>query len=492
MKKIKTIILSAAAISLMVSCKDYLDINDNPNQALNATPQSILAGALSTTANNIYNTANSYGAWTVGYWGKSGDVNGYAPERTYNYTTSFYQGLWADIYDNLNDYKAVENAANKAGLSNHEAIALIMEAYNFQALIDQYGDVPYNDAFKGADVLTPKYDKAEDVYKTLIANLTKAVDLIKNNPSATVPKTEDIMFYDAGLKMSDLTKWVKFANTLKLRMLMRISGVPSLASFASSEIGKMGSVEGTYLSTDALVNPGYIQSASKQNPFWNRYNQTPTGTTSTEATYVRPTSYAIDQYELNNDPRIAKFYNKAGNNYVGVVLGGDPLPASGASSSFGPGIFKGYNASSVIMLAAESNFLQAEAISRGYLTGDAKDKYTKGIQASFLYLGLTLADANGYITANAGNPQVDFAAAANPIEIIIYQKYLALNSLESNEALSEYRRTGFPADVPLSVDPLRVGSGIPTRLLYPLSEISTNSANVPKATQWNKIFWDVN
>ena len=164
MRNTYKIFVLSALVSLGACKKDYLDINKDPNRILSATPVAVLPAAMTATAANVVNTYNSYGSWAVGYMAKSGQVNGYAPERTYNYTSNFYQGMWNSTYDNLNDYEfIIKQTAEDPNAKNLHAIANIMKAYNYQLLVDAYGDLPYTEALQGASVLTPKYDKAEDV-----------------------------------------------------------------------------------------------------------------------------------------------------------------------------------------------------------------------------------------------------------------------------------------------------------------------------------------
>jgi hypothetical protein len=145
------------------------------------------------------------------------------------------------------------------------------------------------------------------------------------------------------------------------------------------------------------------------------------------------------------------------------------------------------------MLAAESLFLQAEAVQRGFMAGDAQTLYQNGIVASFTYLGVpnAAAEATGYYGQAINN--VSFATSTDKIEAIITQKWISLAGVNGSEAWCEFRRTGFPI-VPLST---RAGSNPhPVRLLYPLSEYGTNADNVEAEgtiSQFtSKIFWDVN
>jgi hypothetical protein len=535
-------------------CEKFLDVNQNVNNPLTATPESILAQALKVTGDNFANNYTSYGNWVVGYWAKSGTVNGFPEERTYNYTSLYQQALWNNTYDNLYDYDLVEKGSVAQGRTNLAAIAKIMKVYNFQLLVDQYGDIPYTQALQGLSNVVPKYDKAEDIYKDLVAKLNEATATIAAIPaSERAVGTEDIMFGGT------MANWTRFANTLKLRLLLRQSGFAADGTGASQyEIAKLNGA--TFLTTDAQVQPGFIQSEGQQNPFYNRYGVVASGLASaTERNYVQPTNFIISQYKLNKgDSRLVRLYTAAtdpsvAGQYVGVVLGesNTKLLAFYSRIRLNGGLLKGFDAPVPLILAAESNFLQAEAKTRGLLTGGdaaAQTNYDAGITASFAYyyreapsrvggagdssafvtlpiytptaseiatltpaqLATRIRLASGkvarYRAANVGNPKVDWAAnpsANSKVEKIIYQKYLAMNGVESIEAWNEYRRTGIPRTSTTDATGVTQFASqesfatrpdkLPVRLLYPQTEIATNLGNIPTGINQytSKIFWDV-
>jgi hypothetical protein len=143
------------------------------------------------------------------------------------------------------------------------------------------------------------------------------------------------------------------------------------------------------------------------------------------------------------------------------------------------------------MLASESYFLQAEAVERGLMAGDAKTLYESGITQSYTYLGLTSSQASTYY--GQALEGVSYTTSSDKLGAILYQKWVALCNVSGLEAWNEFRRTGYP-DVPLST---RAGSNPhPVRLLYPQTEYSTNTDNVNEQGDINqftsKIFWDVN
>jgi len=536
MKKPFNLLVAAALTASATGCSSYLDINDNPNSPLTATPDAILATALTTTAANYTggqgatggDNYNSYGSWTAGYWARSGTVNGYTPERTYTYTTSFYSALFDNTYDNLNDYNIIQTQGTATGYPNHAAIARIMKAYNYLLLVDEYGDVPYTNALGGLGNIAPTYDKAADIYKDLLVQLVGAIADIntaaKAVPAARAVGSEDVVF--AG----NMKSWKQFANSLRLRILLRESqtGDATLNASVATQLAALqnetsAATADGFITADVVVQPGYLQSSGKQNPFYNRYGATAAGSAATERSYQLPTKYILAQYINNSDPRVSQLYSTApilANGtpptvgYVGADLGEkSPVLGSGLAGGsrfrLGGGLLKGYNAPTPLMLLSEHLFSKAEAETRNLFTGGdaaAKTDFNNGILASFNFFyrpatsGPTVASGvtqyNTYVAANPNNPLVNYDLATSngalgKQAVIIYQKYLALNTWGSIEAWDDYRRTAQPK-VPASLESTSPRADkLPTRLLYPQSEVSANSANIPAGiTQFTKIFWD--
>ena len=228
MKILFKVLFAAALTTAASSCQTFLDVNDNPNQATSVTPDAQLASALVTTAANYTGGVgngqnyNSYASFVAGYWGKSGTVSGFSEEQTYNYSSNYYQNLFNLTYDNLNDYDIIQRVGSTSGYPNHAAIARIMKVYNFLLLVDEYGDIPYTNALKGIGNTSPTYDKAEDIYKDFIVQLKGAVaDINAAGPDSRTVGAEDVVF------RGNMTNWKRFANSLRLRILLRESQVPS-------------------------------------------------------------------------------------------------------------------------------------------------------------------------------------------------------------------------------------------------------------------------
>ncbi|HEX8350166.1 MAG TPA: SusD/RagB family nutrient-binding outer membrane lipoprotein, partial [Hymenobacter sp.] len=208
MNKISKLLFAAALTSMASSCSDkFLDVNVNPNAATVVTPDQLLGNALTVTGAN-YTNYNAFANFAAGFWAKSNAVSGYTEERTYNFSSTYQQGLWNGTYDNLNDYNLIQTQGATSH-PNHAAIARIMKVYNFLLLVDEYGDIPYTQALLGKENITPKYDNAQDIYKDFIVQLKGAVTDINAATAALKPAAEDVVF---GGGTAGMDQWKRFAN----------------------------------------------------------------------------------------------------------------------------------------------------------------------------------------------------------------------------------------------------------------------------------------
>jgi hypothetical protein len=512
---------------LGTSCKKYLDINNNPNQATSATPELILPQALTYTA-NVANSYNTYGAETGLYAANAGGYGGFGESITYNYTTS-QTGIWASTYDNLEDYQAIlDKTEGQDAYDYFNGVARIMKAYEFQMLIDAFNDVPYTEALKGADKLNPVYTSGKEVYKDIASQLDTAI--AKINSGAAVPGVTPLEGADVVFG-GDMTQWKQFANTLKLRIIIRGDGKVDFANKTFSSDG--------FLTSDALVNPGFTRDNGKQNPAWNTWAYGYTGSAANKAWMPSQFIFGFyDGHSLTDSARGKAIYYRwpdsstqkdvTGINRLGVEdnsLTSSPTGSfwfsgtnrDGKSNGNQIGILKGPNAGYPLMLASESYFLQAEGKLKGLITtGDATDVlFDKGVVAAFKYtfqlpsgdLALEPDSISSlvakYKSDNVGSYLVNFSLAssdAQNLEAIITQKFIALNFVESHEAWNEYRRTHYPKINPSgngfqtfasSVSESTRPDKLPSRIMYPVSEGTYNSANVPKDISpfSSLIFW---
>ncbi len=507
MKRLLYINLIFATLLFSTGCKKgfLTDLAVNPNQPSQAPASLILPPILSGYASNVYFSASTIGLW-MGYYSISGGYSVTNNTETY-YVSAASPSNWDNLYSILKNTAYIEsNSANDPNGAYSEAVAKILKAYGFQILVDGYGNVPYSQAFQGSANFFPKYDDGQSIYDSSIAQLDNAINLIANAPSTTTTLgNNDIMF------QGDMTKWAEFANTLKLKYIIRESNIIS-ASDAQTEIAKTASTG--YLTDDALVNPGYLNSAGKQNPYWGTYGATPGGSLYSDGyKYLVGGGAAVTFFKGKNDRRLFYAYAPDGSDpsttaffetdtlyedYHGVYYGDrDAANAQKTAGTvgIGHGVMSGFDASVPLMTAAESYFLQSEAAFRGWTSGDAQGLYEDGITASFEYLYTSGGDSKAVADADAADYNSTSAGTVS-IENIITQKWAALAGINSFEAWTEYRRTGFPnANVlPPTKFPGNTRS-MPTKLMYPTSEQNTNQDNYNAAVaqgndpQSSKVFW---
>jgi len=175
MKRLSGLILIAAVALSSCSKSYYDDVNVNPNQSTNASVDLVLANALKTTAAPQVTTYAILSEW-MNYWSPSGSyaINS-SDGSSYKETTDFADnnGMWSNIYNNLEDYAYIEKTATANNQYFYVAAAKTMKTYLYQQLVDMFNNVPYSEALKGADNLTPKYDNGKDIHR--FTQIRKAV-----------------------------------------------------------------------------------------------------------------------------------------------------------------------------------------------------------------------------------------------------------------------------------------------------------------------------
>ena len=199
-----------------MSCEDFLDVNTDPNNPVEVTPDLTLPVGQVFTAKYMQEDrgVNHLGNMMMFNWGESYGFSWYDDEFQYRVTTTFYDQLWDGFYeDALKQYSDLDNLAPE--YVYYTAMGKIMKVFSFQILVDLYGDIPYSEALQRGENPTPAYDDAETIYLDLINELTEAVNLISSaeeGVAVEVVETGDIMFG------GDMTQWIQFADTLKVRI----------------------------------------------------------------------------------------------------------------------------------------------------------------------------------------------------------------------------------------------------------------------------------
>jgi hypothetical protein len=296
---------------------------------------------------------------------------------------------------------------------------------------------------------------------------------------------------------------------MKLRILLR--QVPNVYAptdpFVTTELN--GAIaQGGFLGPgqDALVNPGFKDATLSQSPFWAIYGFQPGGNPGPPqvGTFYQNYNYFcanvtfLDFLDSISDPRLGYFYGvNAVGGYGGNVLGTSSNGVAN-TSPIGTGLLQSASMPAWLFTASLSLFMQAEAAQRGMMPGSYAGLYKQAVEESFRYLQVPdfLNAADQYVTGSA-NGMVNIGTSANPLQTIIYQKWVSECGLNPLEAYSDYRRTGYPyfSFITASVPP---GTPMPVRLLYPQSEYTQNLASLqaslgmpvqPASAIYEKIFW---
>ncbi|MDB5232262.1 MAG: SusD/RagB family nutrient-binding outer rane lipoprotein [Chitinophagaceae bacterium] len=493
-KNSKMALLALLLITFSSCKKSSLDINDDPNRVTesNITPELIFPQAAhavgeraATGASNDY--LRQLNQW-VGYWSSAGDYAIDQTETTYNLDFTFSNLTWRNHYNVLFDLYQAQVKSIAKGDTLLAGASMILSAKLWEELVDMFGDIPYSQAFNNSLYTQPAYDKGQDIYSALQRKLDTAITYM-SVPASKTFNTVDVVNH------GDRTKWIKFANTLKLRLLIRQSELPGFSPAA--EITKILARGGVLHAGESItVNPGYTNTGNQQSPFYANFGLTPTGSDPNPS--VRANTYIVNILNSNSDPRLSRFFNTptAGGQITGTVFGlAAGNPDGQHSSKAGPGLASSPTQNQWIYPSFESMFLEAEAIARGWIPGNAKAAYEAAVTESFVWLGVPNATtaASAYLQ-NSANWSSAGTTAASQARFIAYQKYIALTGIDPLEAWSDIRRLNMiPNKGYITVNPNRVSSNLPVRFLYPQTEYTSNQANVSSLGTINqfssKIFW---
>ncbi|UFH54002.1 SusD/RagB family nutrient-binding outer membrane lipoprotein [Spirosoma sp. KNUC1025] len=399
--------------------------------------------------------------------------------------------LWQRYYRDNVRYLVDVLAKTKsdASRSNLYNMARIWKAYVSMVLTDTYGDIPYTEAGLGYlnSNIRPKYDTQESIYNDILKELPEAAAAL----DATKPtEAGEIMFG------GDISKWKKFSYSVLLRAGMRLVKVnPTLAQ---STVQK--AVAGGLMQSNA-DNAAVRNNANYQNPVGTTLN-------STEAANYYLTKNFVDYLKTNSDPRltaIAVRYVGAKSGpeqtaakaskdpavQIGMPLGYDNGTIPARATADGLASFYDYSqldrtrmggltAPTFLVTYAQTQLLLAEAVQRGWTTGNAADFYNAGVTAHMKQLadyGTTTVIADADIATYLQKNPYD---AAKALELINTQYWVA-SFLNGPEAFANFRRSGYPALTPNPYPGKEIKGNFINRLSYPDSEISVNQQQVNQA-----------
>ena len=465
---------------LFISCDNGLDgLNENEKQATTANPAAFFSNATFALSNNIFSIQyRATGPGVARMWAQHITSVTYLEGATYipeaSWTTH-YQSVLRNLKESSDILEKAEplTAAEEKEISNKLAIVEILKVYTYANLVESYGNVPYSEALD-FDNPSPKYDDGLTVYLDLIDRLGVAVSGLDEGFNG-FSSQEDLIYH------GNVEKWAKFANSLKLRMGIRIMDVkPDVGSAAIAQAVSQGVIE----SNDDNAVFRYLSEYPNTSPWWNflvRQN----------LKYYVGTNTFVDKLNVFNDPRRSVYFDAlSGGGYKGAQYG--ITQDYFAYSKVGE-YFRAPDLAMVFMDYAQVEFLLAEAAERGVLSvSDAQSHYNNAIRASFDYYGFSESDADDYLAQTS----IDYSTAQGTWkEKIGIQKWIALYD-QGFEAWTEYRRLDYPKlAAPANAD----SDIVPLRFLYPINEQTLNGDSYKEAASAiggdsysTKLFWDVN
>ena len=466
----------------MVSCtNNFTDINTNPNSPVDVEPGLLLRNVLWESAEKLSFEGTAAGGLLAQQFTLI-DFNLF--DRHDLTGVQFGGNPWPTLYTLMRDNEIIlDKARTTPALSHYEGVALVMKTYLSGIATDVFGDVPYSEAAAGKTGITqPKFDLQEEIYtgeNGLIATLDQAIVALQN-VSATAVLDGDIILN------GDFNAWIKFANSLKIKYLMRMSAVENVND-----------------RLQAIYDSGnYIQS-NEENAIFNFTTSQPNNfrwaTARAGDFQVFVMSLTMDEYLTNlNDPRIETLFRPTANNpavYAGTLNGPNTAVTTVNAGDFSfPGTVFRENTGDLdanFMTAMETNFLLAEAAESGLITANAQTLYEIAVQQAFDYW-LTPMPTD-YLTTGVAAYGLN---GANKLEQIGTQKWIA-NIANGYESWIDWRRTGFPTLKTISAS--LNNDLIPVRMPYPATEQALNTdnfneaaANVDGNSINAKVWWDVN
>lgn len=435
---------------------------------------------------------------------------------SYNYWTDFYAPGVLGVYRKMEAAYAALDEENQAKEEIFLQAAKVVLYDEASKMIDNFGDIPFSEA--GSLPLTSiaqkaKFDDQQELYYSFIEDL-KTINTYFTSASTT----GDFSKFDI-LNSGGIDKWRRYTNSLRLRLLMRISNVDE--SKAQAEVMEMLNNPSTYPLVDGSSNPNYLPGSTDillqplttntetlRNALTEGYNQLATDHMLNEV--MKPA----------DDPRIPVFYDKFGVTTDGVFTPNEDynaMPITFTENDIltnyqkyavldSATFFDNAQLPGIVATASETNFHKAEAYLRWGSDTDAKAAYDLALKQSVtFYYYLNNLNTSGLKTETKPSDAVisDFVDNSTityngnstaKLELILTQKWLHYGFLQAQHAWSDYRRTGYPNITVLTAGLANYATP-PLRFLYPSEEVSNNAANYEavrsKDTRNTRIFWDV-
>lgn len=501
----KNLIIACMVVMAMptgYSCKKgFEELNTDPVRVIETTSDKLLAPALvnaiwpGMSRNRSLN--NELMQVTVSISDGDNTVFRYA------FRANWSDYLWNAWYVQLTNFKQVDSLARSEKSSNtsYQGIGKIGKVWLFSNLTDIYGDIPYFHALEGDQQnVSPVFDRQKDIYLDMFNQLEEANTLL----AAGTP----IVVSSDPLYKGDISKWRKFANSLYLRLLLRISGKAEVQQQCIAKIKQIVENPSQYPVFQSNEDGARIEwsgGTSTTDPYTSPYVN---GIRAQDFRSPAICSFFLDNLIAWSDPRyvsstpygsgsIGRFgiAQASGGGWYGVQSGyalghGEPkgcyFQSYDNTSTGGTWSLQQNPSTGIIMQYSEVQFILAEAAAKGWITGDIKNYYHQGIAAAINYWVPNFPEAipSAEFTEHldnldaAGEVWDDNLPVEQKLKMIHLQKYYALFMTDLQQWF-EYRRTGHPV-LPKG-DGLENGGVMPARLVYPVYVQAANPVNYKAA-----------
>ncbi|HDZ14569.1 hypothetical protein LCGC14_0539380 [marine sediment metagenome] len=471
-------IILLLTVAFTISCSDFGDLNEDPKSATVVPAATLYANGTRNLVDLM--TESSVNINIFRFMAQSWTSTTYTDEPNYDLKVrdqpgNFWDGMYTDVLRDLDETRNVINNGDNGGIDpaviqNQLASISILEVFTYHVMVDTYGDVPFTQALDIQNV-NPQYDDDTAIYTAIITKLNEAINSINVNAGSF--GSSDLLY--AG----DMAGFRKFANSLKLRMAVRIAQIdPGTAATMASE----AIASGVFESNADNANFQYLEASPNTNPVWTDLVE------SGRQDFI-PSDIVVDIMVGLDDPRIPIFFRP--NLGDGVYRGG----AYGENAPYADhtnlgDIFHTPDTEGILMDFPEVSFLLAEAEELGLAdpAGTPQENYNAAVTASLEYWGAE--GAAGYLA----QPNVAYATAAPTWqETVAVQKWIHLFN-RGFEAWTTYRLYGAPA---LKTTPFS-NEQPPRRYTYPNDEPSVNGPGYQAAAsamggdeKTSRVFWDV-
>lgn len=474
------------AIFLLSGCKNYLDVNVDPNNPATVSSDLILPSAEVHIASIVNGAYGPLGGIWAQHWTQSNKASQYKVIDRYNLKNTDFNTPWKDLYsDALIDLETIRKDAVATGNWSLNLQAVALEVYIYQILADWYDKIPFSQAVQGKDTPTPIFDDGEVVYDGLITMLD---DALSKDFSAGTNAWIRTDFLFGTSKAAQISNWQKFANTLKLKIFLRQSGVRS--EVAQTGIKAMFDNGARFLTDIDAKLDIYSDADGQSYPLYeSQIRQLNVGTN------LRGSNTLISFLDKNSDPRIDAYFTAGSGGHLGLAQGDfDNTDLSGGQvdvAIFSP------TRSFYFFTKDEVNFMLAEASMKFDAGNNTQAYYDQAVKDAFARYGL---DGSTFVAAG-GAYEFPNGNEADNMQAIIMQKW-ASSVDRGLEAFFDQNRTGIPkiSTVPSEDDDYIpgeftyskggvTGTAFPKRLIFPDITRRANPNTPAEVDLTVKVWW---